>query len=130
MKRNHTLLALVTVGLLGSLQAAENRVSGKVLLGGKPVGGQVIFVGPDGKELPPAPLTADGRYFLDAPPPGKYKIAIRPLTEKVDKPKVPVLPKAPKPGVAPPAKFAKVTTSGLTCDVKEGTQVFDIVLKP
>src|SRR5207248_498671 len=70
-----------------------NRVSGKVLLDGKPVAGQVIFLGAGDKEQPPAPTNADGKYFLVGPPAGKYKVVVRPLTMSSDKgPKLPALP--------------------------------------
>src|SRR4051812_14133472 len=56
---------------------AENSVSGSVTLDGKPVLGMVIFVGADDKELPASPISSEGNYFLDHPPPGKYKVVVR-----------------------------------------------------
>jgi len=110
---------------------SKNFVSGKVLLDDKPVAGEVVFIGADNKEQPPAPTNAEGRYFLVAPPAGKYKVVVRAMTLPTKKaPKLPDLPKAPKPGVAPPAKFAKPATSGLMIEVTGGPQTYDIVLKP
>src|SRR5437764_13156012 len=84
---------------------SKTRVTGTCTLDGKPVAGQVIFIDADGKEQPPAPINAQGKYFLETPPVGKYKVVIRPLAKPAAKaPKLPALPDAPKEGVPAPVK--------------------------
>jgi outer membrane biosynthesis protein TonB len=87
--------------------------TGKVMLGGKPIkAGEVTFV-TTGKANPrvfTATLHADGTYSFDeALPAGKYVVTVN--------------------GKGIPDKFHTTTTSGLTFEVKAGTNNYDIDLK-
>ncbi|MBM3979870.1 MAG: hypothetical protein FJ304_06230 [Planctomycetes bacterium] len=108
----------------------KNEVTGKVTLGDKAVSGQVVFVYSDGKELS-SPISGDGSYSIPDPPAGSVKVCVRGMGGAVV-PKGTDIPKdAPGmgAGVAPPAKYANVATSGLTYDVKAGKQEYNIPLK-
>lgn len=117
---------------------AEVGVSGKIDFKGTKVAGMVIFVAADGTELPPSPINEAGTYYVDAPPPGSYKVVVRSLTL----PGGGVAPLATSPdsvklpggggaqAVPPPRKYTDVKTTDLTFEVKGGEQTFDIALKP
>jgi hypothetical protein len=117
---------------------AKNEVNGKVTLGDKPVGGQVVFVYPDGKEAI-SPIAADGSYLMPDPPTGLAKVYIKPLggaggpkgvPKGVPKgaPEMPAEGPGGPAGVAPPRKYQSVATSGLSFEVKTGKQTFNIPL--
>jgi hypothetical protein len=132
---------LAVVGCSSSSGGGGNTLSGKVTLGGQPVGGLVVLVGTDGKELPAIGTNPDGTYTAAEVPRGKYTVLVKPFpdTEPGKFPLVGPEPgKLPKDvpagtfprlarGVAPPAKYAKGDT-GLTVTVTTGPQTYDIPL--
>jgi len=124
-----SLLSLAGCG--GKPTESANSVSGKVTLDGAKVAGQVIFVGPDNKELVPAAIKLDGTYQIADVPPGKYKVLVRGAGSATGPaPKDSALPKMETGGgAAPPAKYAAVTTSDLTYEVKGGKETYNIELK-
>ncbi|HZT78599.1 MAG TPA: carboxypeptidase regulatory-like domain-containing protein [Gemmataceae bacterium] len=91
------------------------KVQGKVTLDGQPLpGGKVTFVPAKGSDVKSrdADIDKDGSYRIPDLPPGQYKIAIE-GTAKTPAPK----------------QFARADTSGLTLEVKEGSNRHDIALK-
>lgn len=103
-------------------------VSGKVTRMGQPVSvGQIWFNAPEKGYSANAPLDAAGKYEItENLPPANYKVYITP----------PRITTPPKPGVTPeasagfklPDKYQTEQMSGLTADVKEGTQTIDFTL--
>jgi len=111
----------------------KNEVTGKVTLDGKPVAGNVIFVGSDNKEIATL-IKSDGTYVITDPPTGQVKVKVTgplgvaappPLT----KDKTPETVGGMGGGNPPPAKYASVD-NGLTFNVTGGKQVYDITLTP
>ncbi len=107
-------------------------MSGKVTQAGQPVSGTVAFIDATNKEYA-SPIGADGHYQIVNPPSGKLKIVVRGM---------PALPKtrAPAPGAdlrplaltggtAPHRRYSQ-PNNGLTVDVKDGEQEFDVTLNP
>lgn len=112
-------------------------VSGKVTLGGKPLGqGAVVFHNPSKGIVVAAPLGPDGSYTaktyqLGGLPPGEYLVSISPTgvgsgeMPLVEKP----TPGAASSGPAIPPKYLQPTTSGLKTTIKSGKNPpFDINL--
>lgn len=113
---------------------AGNAVTGKVTLNDKPVGGTVVFLYADGKEVA-GPIGPTGEYVIANPPAGSVKVYIR-GSGAVAPPPTKGGPEMPKDGpaaggggVAPPPKYQSAATSGLTFEVKTGKQTYDIPLK-
>lgn len=130
-------LALIVSGCSGPA-AAKNEVFGKVMLDGKAVAGNVVYVNGAGKEFF-ALIKQDGTYSTDLSP-GDYKVAVRgmpglggstaPPMEMPGGAKMPEMPSAGGPkGVAPPANYASVETSGLTFKHPGGKTENNIELK-
>lgn len=94
-------------------KAAENGVSGKVTVQGKPLAaGEITLVSLDQAKprVFTATVGADGSYaFKDAVPPGKYAVIIA--------------------GKGVPEKYTTTTTSALTFEVKAGANTQDVELK-
>lgn len=91
------------------------RIEGKVTYGGKPVvGGIIAFEGKSGLVYS-ALIAADSTYVLNRVKPGEYKVAIDTKSN------------AKNPQV--PAKYSDPDKSGLTINVREGKQSFDIALQ-
>lgn len=123
--------AFALAGCASKAAEGGDAVGGKVTLNGKPVAGQVVFVGGDRKEVV-ALIAPTGGYSLANLPRGEWQVFVRGTGLKV-----PLVPKgaAPPPGltaaigVAPPVRYAqpkhaqKFTFAG-------GAQTFDIELKP
>jgi hypothetical protein len=134
------LAAILVVSGCGTSKGGNGKVSGKVTLGGKPVGGSVHFIGSDNKELSSPISGADGSYMIQGLPAGKAKIMIKGMAAAggagapggapvAEPPKDPNM-KVPSMGVDPPAKYASADTSGLTFDVDGKTQTKDFELTP
>ena len=126
-------LALLTGCGGGKVPEVKNSVSGKVLLGDKPVGGIVVFVTADGKEFT-SPISGTGEYTIPDVPVGSVKVFVKPPFALVAPKGGPEMPKegpaaAAGPGVSPPKMSQAAATSGLTYDVKAGAQTYDIILK-
>jgi len=121
----------------------SNFLSGSVTLEGKPVAGNVTLFGSNGKQIEVA-IAPDGTYYVPEPPPGQAKFAIKPMLGITPGAGAPPVSKEMKGaatdlggkdktmgmGVSPPAKYASVETSGLTCEIKAGKNKFDMPLTP
>jgi hemoglobin len=110
--------------------AETGNVSGKVTYLGKPLtGGQVGMHSAAGKTYSAA-IKEDGSFSLKSVPVGTYKVTV--MTQPAA-PGAPRLPPAPPggaaKGVAIPVKYSTANTSGLTYEVSEGEQTFDIDLR-
>jgi hemoglobin len=96
------------------------QVSGKVTLDGKPLpAGSIVFTTQDGKGNTNGLIAPDGTYIVDRVPKGPVKIHIT----------VPAAPGEKKQAVTIPAKYTNSATSGLTLEVQQGQNNFDIILK-
>ena len=130
-----TSVALMT-GCSGGPAEAKNSVSGKVLLDGQPVAGEVIFFHQEKKDQKNTPINPKGEYTINDPEPGKVKIVVKGMLsgQKVvapppDGPKIEGAP-ALASGAAPPAKYGSEATTPLEYEVKAGKQKYDINLTP
>jgi hypothetical protein len=142
------LCALLAAAILTWLPGCTDNqpsdsVSGSVMLGADPVGGQITFVGPDNKEA--TGLVIDGKYIVSNPPRGKCKVKLIGEPSAGPAGKSPAggdggkqadqskfakdLPTSAVKGVAPPAKYASPETSGLQYDLKAGKNTIDIKLE-
>ena len=122
---------LATLALLASCSKpapVPAVVGGKVTLAGAPLtAGGVLFMN-DAGDAASAELASDGTYTLKCRP-ARYKVAITPPApvDPLGTPAgAPPRPAAPPPAV--PKRYHELGTSGLTCDVKEGNNTFDIPL--
>jgi hypothetical protein len=126
----------VALLLTGALSAEEKvartgSIMGTVTYKGKPLpAGIVAFHTAEGKALT-ALIQADGTFAAKAVPVGAVRVTVetesvrpkpRPERHPTEKPE-----ERPK-SVAIPAKYADPSTSGLTYEVKQGKQTFDIRL--
>jgi hypothetical protein len=131
------LAAIIWAAGCGGGKGKTDSVSGKVTLDGKPVAGEITFICSDGKEFK-SPLTQDGGYSIIAPPKGVAKIGVKGMLlglggtlKKADSKGGESLATGPgSSGVAPPAKYADPAKSGLTYDIKGGSETHDIALSP
>jgi len=119
------------IGCSSSGKTAKVTVSGKVTLKGQPVQGEVIFIGPDNKEIKGVLHGTDGTYSIPNPPPGTYKVAVKGLLGAT--PGGPQMTgpgmEGMKPPTGPPARYAS-PDNGLKYEVTDAkTQTFDIELK-
>jgi len=126
-----TTAGVLLVGCGGGKESGE-KVTGKVLLGKKPLpSGTVSFIA-DGKGGGVAAAQiASGRYSLEVPK-GPYRITVT----------TPAKAGSPPPGtpdsqntkkvrtIEIPARYGDYTNSGLSVVVKKGPQTHDITLKP
>ncbi|MBX9625861.1 MAG: carboxypeptidase-like regulatory domain-containing protein [Gemmataceae bacterium] len=93
----------------GPAGAADGKVSGTVVLNGKPLAaGRVLFHLPDGEFV--GAKVKDGQYTISRVPTGARKVTVE--------------------GAGVPAKFASEETAGLTAEVKAGANAFDLNLAP
>jgi hypothetical protein len=117
---------LVLPGCAGSSENRSATASGKVTLAGAPVtAGTVLFM-TDGGDAASAEIGPDGTYSVLCPP-GNYKVSISP-------------PPPPDPLAAPagvqsatnsppiPKRYLDLGSSGLSVELKEGANQFDIAL--
>jgi hypothetical protein len=111
LPRSLVLVLTACVALLFSTPQAraDGKVTGVVTFKGKPLAeGKIVFHLKDG-EFVGAKVKADGTYRLSRVPEGTWKITAE--------------------GKRIPAKYASDDTSGLTFEVKKGSQSFDIDLQ-
>jgi hypothetical protein len=125
------LLGLLAVGGCRT-QSEEGEITGRVLCDGQPLPwGTVTFLAADGTKLPTV-IEEGGRYQLGKLPVGSYRIGvISPATVPAglihpgrSDPKAPV----EKNPFNIPEHYGKPETSGLTYEVRQGTQEHDIRL--
>ena len=138
------LLASLVIATGCNTRGPKNMVSGTVKLDGQNVVGTVVFVGADGKESTPGPIT-NGLYNIPDPPLGEVTILVKgspggSLGAGPDaKPTIPKMKGAkggsvdlgPAAGtdVNPPAKYGKKETSPLKHTVKGGKETHNIELQ-
>ena len=103
-----TALALVLVLGSSTAFAADGKVSGKVVVGGKPLAAGRIFFHLEGGQFVGAKIT-DGAYQIDRVPTGTRTVTIE--------------------GDGVPAKFASEKTSGLRVEVNEGKARQDFMIQ-
>ena len=138
------LLTVLVAGLAGCGGKKKAKISGKVTYKGNPVtGGTLTLYPPDEKQAPlPIQIQADGTFVTTDVTPGTYQVGIS--TESAKRAAGPDMSKfKPPPGVkvsaeemkrygsssgggvkymAIPPKYAKPETSGLTWEIKGGSQ--------
>jgi hypothetical protein len=114
------------------------KLTGKVTIDGKPVGGgEVLILSADGKHSMSGRIRNSGAYEILDPPLGPCKLAV--VTSSIKDVPPPTTKKGPVNFTDPatgewpiyvpvPAKYEKPETSGLTVDVKAGDQPHDIEL--
>jgi hypothetical protein len=129
------LLLAVMVGALGCSKGGsgpKNAVSGKVTLGGKPVAGEVIFVGSGNKEVK-ALIATDGTYSVTDPAPGDNDVLVKSMLLGGTAPPKDMMKDMKAPvgtgGTPAPAKYAQ-RGNGLKFTVTTGQQKYDIELTP
>lgn len=122
--------SLLAAGCSGG-KGPDGAVSGKVVLSGQTVAGQVVFVGPNQKEMS-ALIKPDGTYQLTNLVPGEYQVLVKgvqggpPVVPGAKLPTDAPAREVP-PGVVPPAKYAQ-SGNGLKFKVTGGEQTYDIEL--
>jgi hypothetical protein len=90
-----------------SVLAADSKVTGKVVVAGKPLAsGRIFFHLNNGQFV--GSKVKDGDYSIDRVPVGTRKVTVE--------------------GQGVPEKYAAEDTSGLTVEVKEDTFTFDVIL--
>lgn len=103
-------------------------VSGKVTLAGAPVSAATVLFMTDDGQAATAELNSDGTYVVHCRP-GRYKVAVTPPPPPDPLAAPAAAPSAPR-STAPsiPQRYRDLGRSGLTIDVKEGDNKFDIPL--
>ena len=136
-----SLLALTGCGGGGVSEGPANSIKGKVTLNNQPVGGTVVFIGSDKKELS-SPISKDGEYVIPNPPKGEgqflVKSGVMAGTIPADKKGVKDSPKEKDPtkevaslgGVEPPAKYALPNNGIPKFDYTGGRMTYNIELQP
>ena len=126
-RRGALLLAVVLLaGCPSSQEPATGSVSGKVTLDDAPLAaGTVLFMSDDGQAAS-AELQQDGTYTLQCRL-GQFKVAVTPPAPKSEA-EVIDAPASDSAGVDIPPKYQDLGSSGLTTEVKEGSNTFDISL--
>ena len=131
------LALLLTAGLAfsGCKQPEKlGKIGGKVTFQGQPVTeGMVLFSCIDKGVNMTAPLKEDGSYEIIMAkgaglPLGAYKVCVSP--PPVFYPIGTKAPSQPKQYPNIPAKYRNYQTSGLTMNIEDGENVFDIDMKP
>lgn len=130
------LVGLVLAGLGCGSQADQGVVRGQVTLSGAPLAaGTVIFRSADGSLSMFADLAEDGSFRMlthgsAGLPPGSYQVAVKPRPAGLpEKPLVGEIHQAPPPRQSIPSRYWDAQTSGLTAEVKAGSNspfVFDL----
>ena len=118
-------------GCSGSSRPTSARATGKVICQGRPLAaGEVHFVRADTGDAGSAPLDPAGNYALRAGiPPGSYRVFVLPPAStahpSVTAPATPIAPE-----VSPiPERYRSEVSSGLTVEVKAGSNTFDFQLQ-
>jgi hypothetical protein len=135
-RRCALVLLALALGIAGcgdsKPQGPSDSVSGKVLLNGEPVSGEVVFVAADKKQFP-SPIALDGSYRVVNVSKGEAQILVRGLGGGTLKGKVGA--KGAEPGLGtgggtqPPKKYA-TPGNGLKLMVTGGHQTHDLTLQP
>jgi hypothetical protein len=117
---------MVSAGCSGSTDGPTAKVSGKVTLAGAPVpAGTVLFMTDDGQAAT-AELGADGAYVVQCRP-GAFKVSVSPPPPP-DPLAGPAASTASSSAQPIPPRYRDLGRSGLTIEVQEGDNQFDISL--
>lgn len=128
--------SLAVLLFLAGCGPSFNKVNGTVSYKGKNLTmGTITFVSEDGKKKNATSIGSNGFYEAIEPPLGKVKviIAVKPppkIPEAKDAPKVSI-GDAPSVKIEPvmiPSHYSELTRSGLSTELKSGTNTFDIEL--
>jgi hypothetical protein len=122
-------LALVACGVAGGCGPGSHDVTGVVTYNGVPLdkpGGQIVFVGGDGRQVAAA-VAPDGAYRAAGVPAGPNRVAVyypnpkaQAKNREAGKLKPGERPPPPLPPYLTPEKYATPDTSGLTANVGPG----------
>ena len=131
-----TSSALVAVLFLSG-GGSFTEVGGTVTFKGKKLTtGSLTFLSADGKKKGVTNIASDGTYKLIEPPLGKVKVAVHvkpppKAAESKDKPKVTIgeVPNEELEPVLIPAIYGDFNKSGLSTELKSGSNTYDIELK-
>lgn len=126
-----TVLLAATFAGCGGDRASSAKAAGKVTHQGQPVTvGEIHFVQPESGDAGSAPLDPTGAYSLKAGiPPGKYRVFVVPPSS-LTQPPVPgesVAQELYFPNI--PVKCRSEVSSGLTAEIKAGSNTFDFDLQ-
>jgi hypothetical protein len=144
--RDGTRIIILTAGLViptactSSKRTAE--VEGRVTYKGAPLPeGVVLFLAEDRRQ-DIGSINPDGTYVVKHAPLGRNKVSVQTLPSvpesvpavrvrnEPEKKGMPTGDKSPARSVPIPARYANTDTSGLTFTVQEGSNRYDIELKP
>lgn len=120
--------ASLIAGIGCEAQRPTARVSGRVLLDGKPLKeGAVVLMADDGSYQDCARIRPKGDFLVEAAPVGKVKVGVvapAPRPQRSERGKKPTPPQ-PSPV---PARYADALTSGLTLELVPGENTADVVV--
>jgi hypothetical protein len=127
------MIAVCVVGLLllAGCGSSAATVSGKVTLDGKPLTkGSIAFYGGGAAALATGSIDSSGNYTLltgteRGLTPGSYQVTI--VANDIIEPTNELTPLMPK--LITPAKYSNATTSGLTAEVKAGSNTYNFDLQ-
>jgi hypothetical protein len=128
-------IVLLILALLVGCGKASGTITGTVTFKGEPVqNGTIAAMSKSGQVV--SSSIKDGTFKLDEVPLGESRVAIQsspppPPFRSPPKPgePTPPPPPTPPPFVPLPERYTKVETSGLTIDVKAGSQAKDFELR-
>jgi hypothetical protein len=128
--------ATFLVVLAAGCGPGKGNVSGKVYLDGKEVPGGYVNFFPEGENATArsSPIAADGSYAVSGVPLGKARISVQGVfgSEQLHNMKTPQgldMPRSNRQTIYVPTKYSTVEQSGLTFEVKPGSQSYDIQLE-
>ncbi len=134
--RRCIVLPLLLVLASGCGSGKTGTVSGKVLLDGKPVPGGYINFFPSGENstAKTSPIGEDGSYSVKGVPVGTAKITVQGVAGSVqipnsNLPKGMEMPVSDRKAVFVPPKYSTTEQSGLSYEVKSGSQDHNVELK-
>ena len=93
----------------------KSKIGGQLTLDGKAMAGGKIFMLGENAEKQIQGRVTNGKYLVDHIKPGKYSVAIQPVAGSQD-------------DIHLPEKYRMADTSGVTVQIKDGTNTVDIAL--
>jgi hypothetical protein len=123
------LVALAATGC-SEKGGSTGTVSGTVTYNGQPVPvGTISFLAEDGRSMT-GELKSDGTYKVDKVPTGKNKVAVQTPAARGANAPADIMGNTTQVKPVPiPEKYGDNSKSGLSLEVKKGTQTFDITLQ-